>query len=120
MNRLFFSSSADAMDVDRPLLHDVKPFAAIAFVKKIIAFVELFRNNEGSDSRNIGGWQSHEELTTPKRIFGNKLFELAGLNRHSRKLSPRLSIVARKFILPRSTETLATAPRPKLPPRSAR
>ena len=85
MDRLFFPAGADAMDVDPALLHDVKPFAAIAFAKKVIAFVEMLRNDEGRDRSNIAGRQPDEELTTPQRIFYYKLLKLAGLEGHSGK-----------------------------------
>jgi len=83
VDHLFFPRGADSVDVDRTFLHEVKTFTAIAFAKKIISFVEMLWNGEGGNCYDIRCRQSDEELTTSKRVFSNRLPELAGFQRHA-------------------------------------
>ena len=57
------------MHIDRPLLHEIKTFAAIAFPKKIIPLVEMFRNDKRCHGRDVSCWQSDEKLAAAQRIF---------------------------------------------------
>src|SRR6266540_5651875 len=94
------------MDVDRAFLDDVKHFAPIAFVKKIIAFVEILLNGERSDPGDVSRRQTHEELATAERILNNRLPERDCFQRHDWKLSPQPLIVPPKMRDPRGVLTL--------------
>src|SRR5215470_19970115 len=99
MNDLFFSSGAHAMHIDRAPLHDIKTFAAIAFAKKIIPLIEMFWDDERRDGRDISCWQSHEQLATTQRVFGDDLPELARFERHAEKLSGEGRLVSPKNVI---------------------
>jgi len=96
MDHLFFSAGANAMNIDRAFLHDVKTFAPIAFTKKIVALVEMLGDNKRPDRRNVSGRQADEKLATAKNIFDDDLSELCRFHRHGRKLSGPLLSVAPK------------------------
>src|SRR5262249_54178979 len=87
MDHLLFARGIHAMHIDGASLHDIKSFTAIAFAKKIIPFVEVLWNREQGNCHDIGRGQSDEELTTSKRVFSNRLPELAGFQRHAAILS---------------------------------
>src|SRR5439155_24478969 len=96
VNHLFLPGGAHAMNIDGPLLDNVKTFAPITLAKKIIAFVEMLRNCERGYRSDVRRWESHEELTTAERVFNDRLPELARFQRHAGMLCCLPQIVAPK------------------------
>src|SRR5437762_2276585 len=97
MDDLLFPCGINAVDVDRALLHNVKAFRAISFAEKIIAFPEMFENDERCDRRDVGCGQSHEKLATAQRIFSDRLPEFFRFHRHAGKLSVGKLVVPSKI-----------------------
>ena len=70
------------MNVDRPGLDDIKTFPRVAFVKKVVAFGEMFRNHEGGNRGNIRRWEAGKKLAGAECILDNCLPEFPGFDGH--------------------------------------
>src|SRR5215510_1139061 len=107
MDHLFFPRGTDAMHVYRAPLDDIKSFTAITFAKKILPFVEVLWNGERGNRYDIGGGQTHEELTTAQRIFNDCLSKLACFQRHAGILTLPCESSRQKARFTRRSETVS-------------
>src|SRR6266540_4595273 len=100
MNDLFFAGRADAVDVDRAALDDVKAVRRVAFAKEILSLFQRLEHRDSGDVFQVGQRQSREQLATAKRVDESDFFEFGEILRHR---GPSLSVFAPKINNPIAT-----------------
>ena len=78
------------MNVDRAVLHDVKPARRIALVEKVFVLGQGLEHGDGGDVFQIGRRQTREQLATPQGVDEASVFEfgkVVGMDRQSKPVS---------------------------------